>query len=109
MENLRNEYVELILKYADEIDVHKGKKPRYPNKFILKMVCEMLIHCTTWRGLGRGQKRKKNFYSAILKRFILWSKHNIFEKAYQEMLKTYVLDEIDKETVLTLYIDATAV
>ena len=111
------EYKNLILKYAKECDQSKKneknqKQPGRPREFsnvtVLYYICMMLEHVVKWRSLYFVTKdKKKNFYSTIHKRFVAWSAYGVFEKAYQEILKENIFDQIDDETPLILYIDGT--
>lgn len=120
MPKLLFEYKEIILKYAKEFDEdqkknhknskHPGRPRQYSNVTILYYVCLMLEHVTKWRSLRVvAKKKKKGFYTTILKYFIDWSAYGVFEKAYREILRKYVFDEIDEEACLKLFIDGTLV
>ena len=120
MPKLLSEYKEIILKYANEYDEdqkkahinsnHPGRPREYSNITILYYVQLMLEHVTKWRSLRIiAKKKKKGFYTTILKYFIEWSAYGVFEKAYREILRKYIFDEMNEETCLELYIDGALV
>lgn len=54
-------------------------------------------------------KNKKEYhYKSIYQTFIKWSKMNIFNIAYDNIIKKYILDDINSSTVLNLFLDTTS-
>ena len=50
---------------------------------------------------------KKYHYKTIYRTFVKWSKLNIFNIAYDNIIKKYVLEDINSSTILNLFLDTT--
>ena len=83
------------------------RKTLYSDEYIYDNIYNMLKHFTTWRTFRVVYDKKPfNHYSTIFKRFTKWREKGVFKLAYQKIFKDYVLDKIDDDEELLLYIDS---
>ena len=85
------------------------KKTKYSNEYYLDHIFCMLNNCSNWSCLPISDKNNPvNHYKTIYKKFQQWSKLNIFETAYSELLSR-ITRKHNKNTTLNLFIDSTLI
>ena len=92
--NTESKYIKIILRLTSELCPSK-KKTTYSNEYYLEKCINVLRDTTSWAALGRLFSGEKYHYKTIQDKFFQWSELNIFEMAYNELLKETYLNKYD--------------
>lgn len=104
----QNQKKRLLDKIA-QLCPHK-RKPRFSNEYIFDKVILLLKDLQTWRSFARILPNTKiGHYTTIMKRFHKWSNAGVFKQIHQELLEENIFININSNTTLTCYIDATLI
>lgn len=99
-------YFDIILHKINEKSPNK-RKPKYSNEYYLDFIFKILNDVVSWHSLKRLFNFKhKNHFKTIYNKFLLWTKLEIFEDAFNQSIK-YQNNRRNNEDVSILCIDST--
>jgi len=104
--NIDDEYSKIILNIIDK-KCPSIRKPQYTNEYYLENIIYVLRDLVSWESLQLLYPNKHKYhYKTIQDKFLEWSKLNIFELAFNKLLKKYKFNKINSKSTLNLLIDA---
>ena len=106
MHVLSPEHINVILKYADICTPSKCNT-KYSNEYYLTNIIHVLKDVVTWRSLQilKFENKPKNHYKTISKMHRLWSKCNVYNNAFNEIINSNSKCKITNN----LFIDGTLI
>lgn len=103
LEKLFKGYDTLIIKWIDELCPLK-RKTKVSTRYCLENICKVLTQNIPWKSLNPIICH----FTTIYKRFILWSKNNVFSKVWTSVIEMYKSKQ-SLNHFKTLFIDSTMV
>ena len=102
-----NNYKNIIINVVNEL-FPQLRKPKYTKNYYLDSIILMLNDLVKWESLVLlNIDKPKYHYKTIQKIFFEWSKKNVFGIAYNIILKSKKLIDINSQTTIDLFIDTT--
>lgn len=102
--NINNEYIKEIYELVNKL-CPNIRKPKYDFYYYIENIILMLTDLIKWSSLKKIHKNKKKYhYKTIYRTFVKWSKLNIFNIAYDNIIKKYALEDINSSTILNLFL-----
>ena len=87
--SIKNNYFNLILKYTNKYKQSKHNT-KYSNRYYLTHILDVLNNVVNWKSLIKVHTISSNKtynYKTINKIHLEWSKNEVYNKAYNKMLK----------------------
>ena len=99
---------EIIDIFKNTIDKYcKNKRtPKYTTEYYLYNIILVLRKTSSWSSINEFNDKKPYHYKTISKMHLKWSKLNIYNIVYNELLNKYILNKLKGSSNLTLFIDS---
>lgn len=104
---INKEYVDILVSFVNKNQLRKHK---YSTEYYLYYIILVLTDLQKWKSLKLILKNKpKTHYKTIQDIHLKWSKENIYEHVYIELLKKYKFKNLKNSKNIDLFIDTTLV
>lgn len=100
--NINNVKFDTIIKYANLLCPNEYNS-KFTNEYYLKNIIYMLNNFVSWKSLQYSkfiESNKKYHYKTIHKKHILWSKCNVYEYAFNEILNSNKINDITENIII---------